>query len=332
MKAVIQTLQARQSLSRSEMQNLMSHWLTAPIEQQAAVLVLLSAKGETVEEILGARAALMPVAVTSQSDVIDIVGTGGDGKGVFNVSTAASLLVASCGIRVAKHGGRAATSQSGSMDVVEQLKLPICQTLDEAALGLQHHHYAYLWAPIFNPLFKPFAALRKHLGVPTLFNILGPLMNPLQPKRHLIGVYRRSLVRVVAEVLQQLGSVHAWVVHSEDGLDELSVSSVTYVAELKEGVITESEVAPEDAGLSRASLHSVLGGTAAENAQVVEGILLGEVSGPKLDIVLLNAAAGLVVAGQVANLADGVEMAREAIVSGKAGAWLEKLRSKSTDL
>jgi anthranilate phosphoribosyltransferase len=328
MKKYIQRLIAKDNLSRLESYNLFNLMKNAPVDQQAAVLALLRAKNETVEELLGARDFFFAqtIQIKSPYDVVDIVGTGGDGFGTFNISTAASLVVASCGLYVAKHGGKSATSKAGSADVIEALGI---YTTDVSE-GLSRNNYAYLRGSLFNAALKQYAPLRKSLSFPTIFNILGPLMNPTSPKKQVIGVYRKDLVIKVAQILESLGSEHALVVHSEDGLDELSVSAPNHIAELKNGNISQYIINPADVGLAVSSLSEVLGGSVLENAQIIKDILLGKIIGPKLDIVLLNSAAGLLVAGAALSFQEAIEIAREAISSGKTAALLNQLQNEES--
>lgn len=293
--------------------------IRAPQAQQAAILALISAKGETVEELTGALRYLFEQATKFHypEDVIDIVGTGGDRLKTFNISTAAGLVVASCGVKIARYSGRSVTSAAGSIDTLEALHIPIYDNVESICRSLDQYNYAILPAPLFNPVFKSFSPLRKELGIPTMFNILGPLSNPLHPKKQVIGVYRKDLMRKVAQVLQQFGSTHCMIVHGHEGLDELSISAPTYITELKNGIISEYEITPEAVGLKRASLEEILGGDAKENAKIIWDIFSGQKLGALLDIVLLNAAAGLVVAERASSLQEGIALAREAIQSGK---------------
>ena len=330
MKETIKKLMRGESLSRAESYHLFSVFDAAPVEQKAAVMTLLSQNGETVEEIVGFRDYIfeqssLPLAKEGWGNLIDMVGTGGDGVGTFNISTASSLLVASCGVRVAKHGGRSVTSQSGSTDVVEQLGIPFCQNYEELLLNLTKYHYVYIAASSFNTVLKQYGIFRKNLSFPTIFNLLGPLLNPLQPKRQVIGVYQKKFIPIMIEVLKKLGSEHAMVVHSEDGLDEISVSSETYVSELRDGKVSDYVLSPEDFGFKRHALKEVKGGSAEENAAVIRGILCNQIQGAKLEIVLLNAAAGLMVAGAVDTLQEGIMMAREAIYSKKTESFLAQM-------
>lgn len=293
--------------------------VTAPQTQQAAILALFSARGETAEELTGALKYLLEQATKFNypDEVIEIVGTGGDKLKTFNISTAASLVIASCGVKVARHGGRSATSAAGSMDVLEALGIPLYDNVNDIYRSLDQHNYAVLSAPLFNPIFKLIGPLRRELGIPTMFNVLGPIANPMRPKKQVIGVYRKDLMHKLAEVLQKSGSIHSMILHSHEGLDELSVSAPTYITELKNGTISEYEITPKAVGLKKSSIKEIVGGNAKENAKIILEIFSGQKKGAPLDIVLLNAAAGLVVAEHVSDLSEGVVVAREAIQSGK---------------
>lgn len=316
----LKDLVANAQFTREQMYDFCKLFANAPATQQSAILALFSSRGETIEELIGALRYLLEQAkeFNYPNEIIDIVGTGGDGAKTFNISTAASIVIASCGIKVAKHGGRSVTSASGSVDVLEELRIPIYIETDQICSSLDRNNFAILLAPVFNPFFKSFGTLRKELGIPTLLNILGPIANPMRPERQVIGVYRKDLVNKIAQVLQQTGSKHAMVVYSLDGLDELSISAPTYIAELKEGTIYEYQITPEVVGLKRASVKEIEGGSPKENAKIIIEILSGEQTGAPLDVVIMNAAAGLVVGGCVDNLIEGINVAREVIISGQA--------------
>jgi anthranilate phosphoribosyltransferase len=326
-KAFLQAVAAGETFSQERMAEAIDALTAAGTPaQMAAFLMGLRVRGETVDEITGAARAMRAKmsAVTVVPDAIDIVGTGGDGHGTFNVSTGAALVAAGAGLKVAKHGNRSVSSLSGASDVLSELgvKLDCAPTLiaravDEAGVG-------FLWAPQHHPQFKAWGPARAELGVRTLFNLLGPICNPAGVRRHVVGVFAHDWVRPVAEVLRALGSERAWVVHGHDGLDELSTTGATAVACLDSGKITTFEVTPEDAGLQRVSLAEIKGGDSAHNAQALRELLAGA-PGPYRDIVLLNAAAALVVAGRAQTLAEGVGLAEDAIGSGRAAAALDKL-------
>lgn len=317
-----------ENLTKGQTYELFCEFQQYTIEKQSAILALFRSKKETLDEILGALEYFNSHSKTINHnyDVVDIVGTGGDGSGTFNISTAASLVVASCNVFVAKHGGRSATSKSGSQDVVQALGIKVAKTGEECLELLQRHYYTYLFAPLFNEELKKYGELRRKLGFPTLFNVLGPLLNPLHPKKCVIGVYRRDLVQKVGDVLKSQGVKHALVVHSDDGLDEISISSNTHVLEIKDGTSKEYSLNPEYFGLHKVSIAEVQGGDASENANLIKRILSNEIKGPKQDIVLLNAAAGLYVSGRVLSIAEGIIEAKYAIEKGKAYALLNKIK------
>jgi anthranilate phosphoribosyltransferase len=326
-KGVLQAVAAGETFSQEAMAAAVDA-LTAEgtPAQMAAFLMGLRVRGETVDEITGAARAMCKkmAAVTVAPDAIDIVGTGGDGHGTFNVSTGAALVAAGAGLKVAKHGNRSVSSLSGASDVLAALGVKldcgpalIARAVEEAGVG-------FLWAPHHHPAFKAWGPARAELGVRTLFNLLGPICNPANVRRHVIGVFAHEWVEPIAEVLRALGSERAWVVHGHDGLDELSTTGPTAVACLDGGKITTFEVTPEDAGLQRVSLAELKGGDGAHNARALRDLLAGA-PGPYRDIVLLNTAAALVVAGRAQTLAEGVALAEESIGSGRAAAALEKL-------
>jgi len=324
----IKKLLSQHNLCENESYVLFQNFKDASSAQQAAALALLTAKGVTISELKGALGYFLSqmAAIHYPYPVIDIVGTGGDGLNTFNISTAASMVVASRGVLVAKHGGRASTSQSGSVDVVEHLGIPLYDDASKIIASLNKYHYAYLCGAFFNPLLKSLAPLRRSLGFQTLLNILSPMANPMRPSKLVIGVCRKDLVRKLAEVLVASGKQHAMIVHSEDGLDEFSVSSANHVAEFtSKGIISEYSITPEEVGLRRSPLNEVIGGTPAENAKIIRGIFKGDIKGAKLDIVLFNAASGFVVAGIAKDLAAGVILARDQIESGKVYALLKNL-------
>lgn len=292
----------------------------------AGFLMALRARGETVEEIAAAAIAMRDHAlkVAAPDDAVDTCGTGGDGAGTFNISTASALIVAGCGVPVAKHGNRSASSLSGSSDVLSalgvKLDIPpalITRCIAEAGVG-------FMFAALHHQAAGHAAAARKALGVRTLFNVLGPLSNPAGARRQLMGVFAKDLVRPIAEVMPRLGVERAWVVHGSDGLDEITTSGPTHVAALENGVVKEFDVTPEDAGLARAAASDLKGGGPQENAAALRLLLAGE-KGPYRDIAVLNAAAVLVIAGKTTDLAAGARLAERAIDSGAAGAALEKL-------
>jgi anthranilate phosphoribosyltransferase len=293
--------------------------------QMGGFLMALRLRGETVDEITGAARAMRAKALTIEAPegAIDTVGTGGDGAGTINISTAAAIIVAGCGVPVAKHGNRNFSSKSGSADVLAalgvNLEAPphlVQRAVVEAGIG-------FLMAPRYHSATRHVAPTRVELGTRTIFNLLGPLSNPAGAKRQLVGVYSPHWVEPVAQVLGKLGSERAWVVHGE-GLDEITTTGVTFVAELNEGKVRTFEVTPEDAGLPRADLADIKGGEPAANAARIVELLAGT-HGPVRDIVLLNAAAALIVAGKARDLRAGVARAAQAISDGSARRALDRL-------
>jgi len=298
----------------------------APPVAMGAFLMALRVRGETTDEITGAAKFLRGrmTTVDAPPDAIDIVGTGGDSHGTYNVSTCATFVAAGAGAIVAKHGNRAVTSLSGASDVLAALgvKLDVPPVIVSRAIA--DAGVGFLWAPLYHPAMKTWAPIRADLGLRTIFNLLGPLCNPAEVKRQVLGVYDRKLVAPVAEVLRKLGSVHAWVVHGDDGMDELTTTGVTHIAELKDGDIFAFDLTPEEAGLARSDIASLKGGDAATNAAAIHALLQGE-PGAYRDIVVLNAAAALIVAGKADGLDDGIEKAAASIDSGRAARALDRL-------
>ena len=294
--------------------------------QMGAFLMGLRVRGEIVAELAGAarllRSRMLPVA--APADAVDIVGTGGDGLKTYNVSTCAAFVAAGAGLIIAKHGNRSVSSLSGASDVLTALGVKIDLTADEIGAVIEKAGVAFLWAPMHHPAMKVWAPVRAELGLRTLFNLMGPICNPANVTRQVVGVFAPEWVEPIAHVLHKLGSRHAWVVHGRDGLDELSTTGPTLVAELKDGNVTTFEVTPEDAGLPRATMADLKGGDAAVNAAALRQVLDGA-RGAYRDIVLLNTAAALVVGGRVQTLVDGVGVAAASIDSGAARAALERL-------
>ena len=294
--------------------------------QMGAFLMGLRVRGETVGEITGAARALRQrmTPVTVAEGAIDIVGTGGDGHGTFNVSTGSAIVAAGAGLKVAKHGNRSVSSLSGASDVLAALGVKLDCGADAIARAIEEAGVGFLWAPMHHPAMKAWAGARGELGIRTLFNLLGPICNPAGVKLHVLGVFAPEWVVPVAEVLGALGSERAWVVHGHDGLDELSTTGPTTVAELRDGKVTTFEVTPEDAGLPRVTLADLKGGDGARNAEALRA-LLDDTPGPYRDIVLLNTAAALIVAGRASTLEEGAGLAAEAIRSGRAREALQRL-------
>lgn len=294
--------------------------------QMGAFLMALRVRGETVDEIAGAAKVMRAKAVhvTAPRGAIDTCGTGGDARGTYNISTGAALVVAACGVPVAKHGNRALSSKSGSADVLAALGVNIDADMKLVEQSMAEANIGFLMAPRHHSAMRHVGPTRVELGTRTIFNLLGPLSNPAGARRQLIGVFHRQWTRPMAEVLGQLGSERAWVVHGSDGLDEITTTGTSYVSELKDDRVTSFEVTPEDAGLERADPADLKGGDPAANAAAIIGMLAGQ-PGPYRDIVLLNSAAALIIAGKVNDLKAGVALAAEAIASGKARGALEKL-------
>ena len=299
--------------------------------QMGGFLMALRVRGETVDEITGAARVMRARAVTIDSPpgAIDTVGTGGDGAGTYNISTATALVVAACGVPVAKHGNRAMSSKSGAADVLAELGVNLDAGMDVVRTALWQAGICFLMAPRHHPAMRNVGPTRVELGTRTIFNLLGPLSNPAGAKRQLIGVFARDWVEPVAHVLHRLGSEAAWVVHGSDGLDEVTTTGVTHVAQLRDGVVTTFDVTPEDGGLFRAHPRDLKGGDPATNAAALRALLTGA-TGAYRDIVLLNSAATLVVAGKVSDLRSGVLAATQAIDSGDAKAVLARLVAITT--
>ena len=298
----------------------------------AGFLMALRARGETPEEIAAAATAMRDRAlkVAAPGGAIDTCGTGGDGAGTYNVSTAAALILAGCGVPVAKHGNRAASSRSGSSEVLAALGVNLDIPPPQIARCIEQAGVGYMHAALHHKAVGHAAAARKALGVRTLFNLLGPLSNPAGAKRQLMGVFARDLLRPIAEVMARLGIEAAWVVHGADGIDELTTTGPTYVAALKDGAISEFEVAPGDAGLARAAPDALTGGDPRHNADALKRLLQGE-RGAYRDIAVLNAAAGLIVAGEADDLTTGARRAEAAIDDGAALKALDRLVAISNE-
>jgi anthranilate phosphoribosyltransferase len=328
LRRLIQKVSTGATLETEEMRaalEIMMSGVATPA-QMGAFLMALRVRGETVEEITGA-AELMRAKMTrveAPAGTVDIVGTGGDSHGTYNVSTCSALVAAGAGLPVAKHGNRSVSSISGASDVLSalgvRLDIPpprITDCIVKAGVG-------FMWAPMHHAAMKHWAPVRAELGIRTIFNLLGPICNPAGVKRQVVGVFSWQWVEPIAHVLQNLGAEHVWVVHGHDGLDELTTTGATDVAELKDGKVRVFEVTPADAGLAPAKLSDLKGGDAATNAAAIRDVLAGK-PGPFRDIVLLNAAAALVVGGKAADLAEGVAMAARSIDSGAARRALERL-------
>ncbi len=293
---------------------------------RAAFLMALRVRGETVQEITGAARHLRAHmrTVTAPAGAIDIVGTGGDGLSTYNVSTCAAIVAAGAGAVVAKHGNRSVSSKSGASDVLAALGVKLDAPLDTVEAAIREAGVGFLWAPMHHPAMKTWAGVRGELGIRSLFNLLGPLANPAGVERMVLGVFDKSWVEPLADVLVNLGTVRAFVVHGADGMDELTTTGETFVAEVADGDVSVFTVTPEDAGLSRSDVGQLVGGDAAANAAALRSVLDGA-PGAYRDIVLMNAGAALVVADKAANIREGVARAAHAIDRGHAREALARL-------
>ncbi len=297
--------------------------------QIGGLLMALRVRGETVDEIAAAARAMRARMhrIATPPDAMDIVGTGGDGKGTLNISTATAFVVAGAGVPVAKHGNRNLSSKSGSADALTQLGLNVMATPEMAEKALAETGICFMMAPMHHPAMRHVGPARAELGTRTVFNLLGPMTNPGGVRRQLTGTFDRVWNRPMAETLHELGSDSVWIVHGSDGTDEISIAGPTWVAQLRDGGITEFEISPEDAGLPVHPFEAVLGGDPAQNAAALRALLAGE-TGAYRDAVLLNAAAALLIAGRAANLAEGAEIAAESIDSGAAQVKLDALAAQ----
>lgn len=323
-------------LGRDEMHEVFSHVMDgrASDVQKSALLVALRMKGETPDEIAGAALAMRERVTPIDADrtnLVDTCGTGGDGRGTFNVSTIAALVAAGAGANVAKHGNRAVSSSCGSADLLAALGVQIDLDARRMSDVLRRAGIAFLFAPKLHPAMSAVAGVRRELGVRTIFNVLGPLTNPAFARRQVLGVYAERLVETVARVLAALGAEHALVVHSRDGLDEISVSAPTRVCEVRDGEVDSYELTPEQIGVSTHPLSELAGGDAKQNALIAREILNGA-DGARHDVVVANAGAALYVAGLAVNIRDGVELARESLAGGAALRKLEELIAVTSEV
>jgi anthranilate phosphoribosyltransferase len=295
--------------------------------QIAGLLVGLAMKGERPDEIVGLARTMRSRATKLSrlyAPVFDTCGTGGDGAHTFNVSTVAALVLAACGVRVAKHGNRSASSRCGSADLLEALGVNLGAPPPVVERCLEHAGIAFFFAQVFHPSMKHAAPTRKELGIRTAFNLLGPLTNPAGAARQLVGVPKPELTELVARSLAQLGSERAWVVHGADGLDEISTTGYTKVSECRDGRVNTFYLHPADVGLPKSAPEALQGGEPADNVAIARRVLDGAAGGPR-DVVLLNAGASLLISGQASTVREGITVAAEAIDSGRAAAVLEKL-------
>jgi anthranilate phosphoribosyltransferase len=306
---------------------------SATAAQVAALLVGLRVKGETVAEITGfvramrQGAARIPVAA---DDAVDTCGTGGDGAGTFNISTVSAFVAAGAGCKVAKHGNRSVSSGCGSADLLQALGVNVEMPPERSARCIDEVGVGFLFAPQYHPGARHAAGPRREIGVRTIFNVLGPLLNPAGAKRQLLGVYDARLTEPIAQVLHRLGSIHCLVVHGEDGLDEITLAGKTLITELKSGVVRSFSILPEDVGVQRADLGALRGADPQANARIARQVLSGQ-PGPTRDIVLLNAGAAIHVGGKAASIAEGVRRAAESIDRGRAQAALDALIARGRE-
>lgn len=328
-KQALQTLLNKQDLSRIEMRDVMRLVMTGQVSdaQLAALLIALRCKGETVDEITAAvevmRELLTPLPITGAS-LIDTCGTGGDGANTFNISTTCAFVVAAAGGRVAKHGNRSVSSRCGSADVLEAAGVNLTLSPEQVAQCVQELGVGFLFAPNYHGAMKYTRTVRHELGVRTLFNLLGPLVNPANAQQQLIGVFDKQWTKPLAQVLQQLGSKHVLVVHAEDGLDEISIATPTHVAELKDGMISTYNITPEQFGLPRADLSELAINNAQDSLVMIEQVLNNK-AGAALNIVLLNAGAAIYAADLSPSLEEGIKLAERVIASGSALAKFHSL-------
>ena len=327
-KEAIIKLSKKQDLTYTEAETVMDEIMSgqATPVQMSAYLTALSLKGETIDEITASAAGMRAhcIKLLHDMDVLEIVGTGGDGSNSFNISTTSSLVIAAGGVPVAKHGNRAASSKSGAADVLEELGVKITLTPERSAEILKKINICFLFAQNYHIAMKYVAPIRKELSIRTVFNILGPLSNPAGANMELMGVYDQALVEPLAQVMANLGVNRGMVVYGQDSLDEISMCAPTSVCEIKDGKFTSYEITPEQFGYEKCEKGALTGGTPAENAEITKAILKGEERGPKRQAVCLNAGAALYVAGKAASIEEGVKLAESLIDSGAALKKLEE--------
>ena len=327
-KEAIIKLSKKQDLTYAEAETVMDEIMSgqATPVQMSAYLTALSLKGETIDEITASAAGMRAhcIKLLHDMDVLEIVGTGGDGSNSFNISTTSSLVIAAGGVPVAKHGNRAASSKSGAADVLEALGVKIILTPERSAEILKKINICFLFAQNYHIAMKYVAPIRKELSIRTVFNILGPLSNPAGANMELMGVYDQALVEPLAQVMANLGVNRGMVVYGQDSLDEISMCAPTSVCEIKDGKFTSYEITPEQFGYEKCEKGALTGGTPAENAEITKAILKGEERGPKRQAVCLNAGAALYIAGKAASMEEGVKLAESLIDSGAALKKLEE--------
>jgi anthranilate phosphoribosyltransferase len=333
-KALIAKAATGASLTREEAARGFDRMMSgeATPSQMGGLLMALRVRGETVEEITGAVTVMREkmLRVAAPPDAIDVVGTGGDASGSYNISTCAAFIVAGAGVPVAKHGNRALSSRSGSADVLAALGVQIELAPDAVGRCIRDAGIGFMFAPAHHPAMKNVGPTRVELGTRTIFNLLGPLSNPAGVKRQMVGVFSRQWVEPLANVLKNLGSESVWVVHGSDGLDEVTSAGPTYVAALENGTVRSFEIVPEDVGVARAMPDMLRGGDADQNARALLDVLKGRKNAFR-DVALMNAAAGLIVAGRAKDLKQGFALAVKSIDSGEAEGRLDRLIAVSND-
>ena len=327
-KALIAKVATGASLTREEAASAFDRMMSgeATPSQMGGLLMALRVRGETVDEITGAVTTMRAkmLGVQAPADAVDVVGTGGDASGSYNISTCAAFIVAGAGVPVAKHGNRALSSKSGAADVLSALGVKIDLNAAQVGRCIREAGIGFMFAPAHHPAMKNVGPTRVELGTRTIFNLLGPLSNPASVKRQMIGTFSKQWVEPMAKVLKNLGSETVWVVHGSDGLDEITTTGSTSVAALEKGAIRTFEIAPEDIGLARGKPEALRGGDAEHNAKALLDVLKGK-AGPYRDVAILNAAAALVVAGQAKNLKEGATLATKSIDSSEAEGKLDRL-------
>ncbi|MGH6665972.1 MAG: anthranilate phosphoribosyltransferase [Pseudolabrys sp.] len=327
-KALIAKAASGASLTRAEAASAFDRMMSgdATPSQMGGLLMALRVRGETVDEITGAVTTMRAkmLGVKAPANAVDVVGTGGDASGSFNISTCAAFIVAGAGVPVAKHGNRALSSKSGAADVLQALGVRIDLSAEQVSNCIREAGIGFMFAPAHHPAMKNVGPTRVELGTRTIFNLLGPLSNPASVKRQMIGAFSRQWIEPMAQVLKNLGSESVWVVHGSDGLDEITTSGPTSVAALENGKIRTFEVTPEDAGVKRVKPEALRGGEASENGKALLEVLKGKV-GPFRDVAILNAAAALIVAGKAKDLKEGAALAAKSIDSGEAEGRLDRL-------
>ena len=335
-KEAIIKLSKKENLTYDEAEAVMNEIMdgAATPVQMSSYLTALSMKGETIDEITASAAGMRAhcIKLLHDMDVLEIVGTGGDGANSFNISTTSSLVIAAGGVPVAKHGNRAASSKSGAADVLEALGVKITISPEKSAEILKKINICFLFAQNYHIAMKYVAPIRKELGIRTVFNILGPLSNPAGANMELMGVYDQALVEPLAQVMMKLGVERGMVVFGQDKLDEISMSSATSVCEIKDGTLNSFEITPEQFGYRRCDKEALVGGSPAENAQITKAIVNGTEKGPKRQAVCLNAGAALYIAGKAETIEVGVKLAENLIDSGAAAAKLEEFIRLSNEI